>query len=42
MMQELLDMYENGAITADHLAVESLHKLDPASSSLFPPLVQTS
>jgi hypothetical protein len=27
-------MYENGAITADHLVVESLHKLDPAAPAL--------
>ena len=34
MMQELVDMYENGAITADHLVIESLHKLDPAAPAL--------
>ncbi|HVA48197.1 MAG TPA: hypothetical protein VNH11_17665 [Pirellulales bacterium] len=34
MMQELVDMYENGAITADHLVVESLHKLNPAAPAL--------
>ncbi|HQU43657.1 MAG TPA: hypothetical protein PK867_12650 [Pirellulales bacterium] len=34
MMRELIGMYEKGAITADHLAVESLHKLDPAEPAL--------
>lgn len=34
MVQELVGMYENGEITADHLVVESLHKLDPAAPAL--------
>ena len=29
MMEKLVAMYEKGAITADHLVVESLHMLDP-------------
>jgi hypothetical protein len=34
MMQKLIDMYEHGAITAEHLVVASLHKLDPAAPAL--------
>jgi hypothetical protein len=30
MITELVDLYEKGAITADHLAVECLHMVDPA------------
>ncbi|HEY1381773.1 MAG TPA: hypothetical protein VGF55_33550 [Gemmataceae bacterium] len=30
MIKNLVQMYENGAITADHLAVECLHRVDPA------------
>lgn len=33
-MQELVRMYDKGAITAEHLAAESLHKLDPANPGL--------
>lgn len=33
-MDELVRMYGKGAITADHLVVESLHKLDPAEPAL--------
>lgn len=33
-MHELVRMYEKGAITADHLVVESLHKIDPAEPGL--------
>jgi hypothetical protein len=29
-MNELLEMYKKGAITADHLVLESLHLVDPA------------
>jgi len=34
MMEKLVQMYENGEITADHLAVECLHRLDPANPAL--------
>jgi hypothetical protein len=34
MMDELVRMYEKGAITVDHLVVESLHKIDPAEPGL--------
>jgi hypothetical protein len=34
MMEKLLSMYETGAITADHLAVECLNMLDPANPNL--------
>ena len=34
MMEELVSMYEKGAITVDHLVVESLHRLDPAEPAL--------
>jgi hypothetical protein len=34
MMEKLVAMYQNGAITADHLVVESLHRLDPACPEL--------
>jgi hypothetical protein len=30
MMEKLIALYEKGAITADHLAVEALQRLDPA------------
>ena len=34
MIDELMHMYENGGITADHLVLELLHKLDPAEPVL--------
>jgi hypothetical protein len=34
MMAKLVGMYRKGAITADHLVVESLHMVDPANPSL--------
>ena len=34
MMAKLVGMYQKGAITADHLVVESLHRVDPANPSL--------
>src|SRR5947208_1632341 len=34
MMKKLVDLYNSGAITADHLAVECLHMLDPANPDL--------
>ena len=33
-MDELVRMYEKGAITADHLVIESLHTIDPAEPEL--------
>ncbi len=33
-MEELLRLYQKGAITADHLVVESLHRLDPDQPAL--------
>ena len=29
MIEKLVEMYKKGAITADHLVVESVHMLDP-------------
>src|SRR4051794_17727652 len=34
MMKKLVDLYNSGAMTADHLAVESLNLLDPANPEL--------
>lgn len=34
MIPELLRMYETGAITAHHLAVQCLHMVDPAQPEL--------
>lgn len=34
MIPELVKMYETGAITAHHLAVQCLHMLDPAVPEL--------
>ncbi|MCY2992222.1 MAG: hypothetical protein NTY19_30720 [Planctomycetota bacterium] len=34
MIPELVKMYEEGAITAHHLAVQCLHVLDPAEPDL--------
>ena len=34
MMAKLVTMYENGDITADHLAVECLQMLDPANPAM--------
>ena len=34
MIRDLVAMYEKGAITASHLAVECLHTLDPAEPQL--------
>jgi hypothetical protein len=34
MIPELVKMYESGAITAHHLAVQCLHMLDPAEPEL--------
>lgn len=34
MMQKHIEMYEKGAITADHLAVQCLHMLDPRRPEL--------
>lgn len=34
MMEKLVSMYESGDITADHLAVQCLHMLDPANPNL--------
>jgi hypothetical protein len=34
MMDNLVDMYKQGAITPDHLAVESLHMVDPKHPEL--------
>ena len=34
MTASLLEMYTRGAITADHLVVESLHLLDPRNPGL--------
>ena len=34
MIPELVEMYETGAVTAHHLAVQCLHKLDPAEPEL--------
>jgi len=33
-MEQLVHMYQKGAITADHLVVESLHRLDPKEPAL--------
>ena len=33
-MESLMAMYQKGAITADHLAYECLHRIDPASPGL--------
>jgi hypothetical protein len=34
MISKLVALYENGDITADHLAVECLHMLDPANPAV--------
>ena len=34
MMETLVAMYEKGAITADHLVVQSLHMIDPQDPGL--------
>ena len=34
MIANLITMYENGDITGDHLAVECLHRLDPANPAM--------
>ena len=34
MMQKLVAMYDKGEITADHLVVESLHRIDPDNPGL--------
>jgi hypothetical protein len=34
MIEKLVEMYEKGAITADHLVVECLHIMDPAHPGL--------
>jgi hypothetical protein len=35
MIEELVETYKKGAITADHLVVESLHLLDPQHPELI-------
>lgn len=43
MIDELVHMYEKGAITADHLVIELLHKIDPSEPGIvlssLPPAV---
>jgi hypothetical protein len=34
MIEQLVEMYQKGAITADHLVVECLHRLDPQHPEL--------
>jgi hypothetical protein len=34
MMDKLVAMYENGAITAEHMVLESLHMVDPQNPTL--------
>jgi hypothetical protein len=34
MIQKLVEMYQRGAITADHLVVECLHRVDPQHPEL--------
>jgi hypothetical protein len=34
MITDLVEMYNKGAITADHLAVQCLHMIDPANPQL--------
>jgi hypothetical protein len=43
VIQKLVDMYEKGAITADHLVIECLHRVDPEHPEVvldaLPPLI---
>jgi hypothetical protein len=34
MMAKLIAMYQEGAVTADHLAAECLHRVDPENPAL--------